>query len=145
MPSYTAQRSLELMSREQARLCERLVALTDAELQSASNLPGWSVADLLVHTTRVCDSLRLAVKRSLVADKTPVFGPASAPREGEIRAMGPGGWAALQRSAHAELTQVVAGLSPEQIEQSTFPFGPGERNIAWFCTQNFAEVAYHRW
>jgi uncharacterized protein (TIGR03083 family) len=145
MPSYTAQRSLELMSHEQARLCERLVALTDAELQSASNLPGWSIADLLVHTTRVCDSLRLAVKRSLVGDTTPVFGPASGAREAEIRALGPDGWAALQRSAHAELMQVVAGLSPEQIEQSTFPFGPSERNIAWFCTQNLAEVAFHRW
>jgi hypothetical protein len=45
------------MGREQERLCERLVGLTDAQLQSASNLPGWSVADLLVHTTRVYDSL----------------------------------------------------------------------------------------
>ena len=145
MPSYTAQRSLEIMGREQERLCERLVGLTDAQLQSASNLPGWSVADMLVHTTRVCDSLLMAVKRATVGDRTPVFGPTSAAREEEIRAMGPAGWAALQRGAHAELTQVVSGLSPQQIEQSTFPFGPGERNIAWFCTQNLAEVAYHRW
>src|SRR5260221_9695017 len=107
MSAFSAQRSLELMGREQARLCERLVALTEAELRSASNLPGWSVADLLVHTTRVCDSLLLAVKRATVDDRTPVFGPASGAREDEIRAMGPAGWATLQRSAHAELTQVV--------------------------------------
>jgi uncharacterized protein (TIGR03083 family) len=145
MLTYDAQRSLEIMGREQERLCERLARLTDAQLQSASNLPGWSIADMLVHTTRVCDSLLMAVKRATVGDRTPVFGPTSAAREDEIRAMGPAGWAALQRGAHAELTQVVSGLSSEQIEQSTFPFGPGERNIAWFCTQNLAEVAYHRW
>jgi uncharacterized protein (TIGR03083 family) len=51
----------------------------------------------------------------------------------------------VQRSAFAELQKAVAGLSPEQIEQYTFPFGPNERNIHWFCTQNLAEVAYHRW
>jgi uncharacterized protein (TIGR03083 family) len=145
MPSFEAQPSLEWMGREQARLCERLVSLTDSQLQSASNLPGWTVADLGVHITRVCDSILLAVKRAAVGDKTPAFGPAARPREEEIRRMGPAGWASLQRSEYAELTQVVAGLSSEQIERCTFPHPQGERSIGWFCTQNLAEVAYHLW
>lgn len=145
MPAFDAQRSLSILDREQALLCERMVELTDAQLQSASNLPNWSIAELLVHTTRVCDSLSLAVRRATEGDTTPVFGPAARAREDEFRALGPAGWVDVQRTAFAELERTVAGLSPEQIEQCTFPFGPSERNIHWFCTQNLAEVAYHRW
>jgi uncharacterized protein (TIGR03083 family) len=145
MTMFEARRSLEIMDGEQVRLCERLAGLTQSELQSASNLEGWSIADLGVHITRVCDSILLAVKRATVGETTPAFGPAARPREEQIRAMGPTGWAELQRSECAELTRLVSSLSPEQIEQCTFPHSQGERSIGWFCSQNLAEVAYHRW
>src|SRR5215212_152074 len=98
---FDARQSLEIMAGEQARLCARLGELTETQLLSASCLPGWSVADLGVHITRVCDSILLAVKRASVGDRTPAFGSASRPREEQIRALRPIEWGELQRSAYA--------------------------------------------
>jgi uncharacterized protein (TIGR03083 family) len=130
---------------EQQLLCERLAQLSPAQLESASNLPGWRILDLGVHITRVCDSIMLAVQRASVGDQTPAFGAAAKPREDAIRAMDPSGWVSLQRDAYQQLTALVADLSDTRLEQSTFPHPQGHRSIRWFCTQLLAEVGFHRW
>jgi uncharacterized protein (TIGR03083 family) len=138
-------RSLERLESEQAELCERLLVLTPAELDRASNLPGWRVFDLAVHVTRVCDSILLAVQRASVGDQTPAFGAAARPREDAIRALDPAGWVQLQRATYADLTRQVSDFSDEQLERLTFPHPQGQRSVRWFCTQLLTEVAFHRW
>src|SRR5690242_1676164 len=54
--------SLTYLAPEQELLSARLLELTPGELERPSNLPGWSVLDLAVHITRVCDSILLAVQ-----------------------------------------------------------------------------------
>lgn len=138
-------RSLELLGPEQQRLRDRIARLTPPELEQPSNLPGWSVADLAVHITRVCDSILLAVKRSTYGDTTPAFGPAAKPREDEIRAMTPTDWSNLSGRELEELTSLVNGLSDPQLDTFTFPHPQGVRPVRWYCTQLLAETAYHRW
>ena len=137
--------SLQHVDVEQQRLCERLVQLTPAQFEQPSNLPGWSVFDLGVHITRVCDSILLAAQRASVGDQTPAFGAAAKPREEAIRAMPPTEWVTLQRNAYQRFSQLVADLTDEQLEQFDFPHPQGQRSIRWFCTQLLAEIAFHRW
>ncbi len=137
--------SLTYLAPEQELLCARLLDLTPRELESPSNLPGWSVLELAVHITRVCDSILLAVQRASVGDQTPAFGAAARPREEAIRAMSPQGWVDLQCTARAELTRLVAGLTDAQLEECHFPHPQGQRNVRWFCTQLLTEVTFHRW
>jgi hypothetical protein len=93
MSAIDPRRSLGLLKPEQELLNQRIARLTPEELDRPSNLARWSVADVAVHITRVCDSIDLAVQRAMVGDKTPAFGEAARPREAEIRAKGPQGWA----------------------------------------------------
>lgn len=137
--------SLAYLGPEQELLCARLVELAPSALEQPSNLPGWSVRDLAVHITRVCDSILLAVQRAAVGDQTPAFGAAARPREEAIRAMAPQDWADLQRNARAELTRLVMGLTDEQLDELHFPHPQGQRSVAWFCTQLLTEVTFHRW
>jgi uncharacterized protein (TIGR03083 family) len=137
--------SLTYLAPEQELLCSQLLRLTPRELERPSNLPGWSVFDLAVHITRVCDSILLAVQRASVGDETPAFGAAARPREEVIRAMSPGGWVDLQRNARFELTRLVAGFTDVQLEEFHFPHPQGQRTVGWFCTQLLTEVAFHRW
>jgi uncharacterized protein (TIGR03083 family) len=137
--------SLQLLETEQRRLCAALLALTPAQFDLPSNLPGWRILDLGVHITRVCDSILLAVQRATVGDETPAFGPAARPREAEIRTMTPAAWVDLQRNAYQHLTRIVAELTDDQLDQLHFPHPQGQRSIRWFCTQLLAEVAFHRW
>ncbi|MBV9578996.1 MAG: maleylpyruvate isomerase family mycothiol-dependent enzyme, partial [Chloroflexi bacterium] len=145
LPRPQPRLSLAYLAPEQDLLCTRLVELTPHELASPSNLPGWTVLDLAVHITRVCDSILLAVQRATVGDETPAFGPAARPREEAIRGMSPDGWAQLQRTARGELTRVVAALTDAELEEFHFPHPQGQRSISWFCTQLLTEVTFHRW
>jgi uncharacterized protein (TIGR03083 family) len=138
-------KSLEYLAQEQELLCARMLELTPNELELASDLPGWSVFDLAVHITRVCDSILLAVQRASVGDRTPAFGAAARPREEAIRAMSPQGWVDLQRTARAELTRLVAGMADAQLNEFHFPHPQGDRTVRWFCTQLLTEVTFHRW
>jgi len=138
-------RSLELLKPEQELLNERIARLTPEELDRPSNLARWSVADVAVHITRVCDSINLAVQRATVGDKTPAFGEAARPREAEIRAKGPQGWAEHGRECCQRITEIVSGLTDEQLGQYTFPHPFGERSVRWFCSQLLTEVGFHRW
>lgn len=145
MTAVNPRRSLELLDPEQELLNERIARLSPSELETPSNLARWSVADLAVHITRVCDSIHLAVQRAVAGDRTPAFGAAARPREDEIRARGPQGWSAHGRDCCQRITQIVAGLSDDQLDRCTFPHPFGERSIGWFCTQLLTEVAFHRW
>jgi uncharacterized protein (TIGR03083 family) len=137
--------SLGYLAPEQELLCARLLELTPDQLEIPSNLPGWSIFDLAVHITRVCDSILLAVQRASVGDRTPAFGAAARPREEAIRAMSPQGWVDLQRDARTELTRLVAGMTDIQLDEYQFPHPQGERSVRWFCTQLLTEVTFHRW
>jgi len=145
MSAIDPRRSLELLKSEQALLNERIARLTPEELDRPSNLARWSVADVAVHITRVCDSINLAVQRAMVGDKTPAFGEAARPREEEIRAKGPQGWAEHGRECCRRITEIVSGLTDEQLGRYTFPHPFGERSVRWFCTQLLTEVGFHRW
>ena len=108
MEAVDARLSLHKLDAEQAALCKRIATLTPAERESPSNLANWSVNDLAVHITRVCDSILRAVERALEGDRTPAFGAAAKPREDEIRAMTPEDWAELQRSENARIATTIA-------------------------------------
>jgi len=69
-----------------------------------------------VQITRVCDSIDLAVQRAMVGDKTPAFGEAARPREAEIRAKGPQGWAEHGRACCQRIIETVSGLT-EQLRK----------------------------
>lgn len=145
MSAVNPRRSLALLKPEQELLNDRIARLTPEELERPSNLARWNVADVAVHITRVCDSINLAIQRATVGDKTPAFGAAARPREEEIRAKGPQGWAEHGRECCQEITRIVSGLTDEQLAQCTFPHPFGERSIGWFCTQLLTEVVFHRW
>ena len=145
MSGIDPRRSLALLKSELELLTERIARLTPEELDRPSNLAQWSVADLAVHVTRVCDSINLAVQRAMVSDKTPAFGEAARPREAEIRATGPQGWADHGRACGQRIIETVSGLTDEQLERYTFPHPFGERSVRWFCTQLLTEVGFHRW
>jgi uncharacterized protein (TIGR03083 family) len=145
MTAIDPRRSLALLKPELELLTERIGRLTPEELDRPSNLAPWSVADVAVHITRVCDSINLAVQRAMVGDRTPAFGEAARPREAEIRAKGPQGWVEHGRTCCQRITETVSGLTDEQLGQYTFPHPFGERNVRWFCTQLLTEVVFHRW
>jgi uncharacterized protein (TIGR03083 family) len=145
MSAIDPRRSLALLDPELELLTERIARLTSEELARPSNLAGWSVTDVAVHITRVCDSIDLAIQRALVGDRTPAFGEAARPREAEIRKKDPPGWAAHRRACCRRIAETVAGLADEQLARHTFPHPMGERNVRWFCTQLLTEVAFHRW
>jgi uncharacterized protein (TIGR03083 family) len=121
-------RSLEYLAPEQKLLCARVLKLTPDELELPSDLPGWSIFDLAVHITRVCDSILLVVQRASTGDRTPAFGAAARPREQAIRAMSPLGWVDLQRNARTELTRLVAGMTDAQLDEFNFPH-PGDGSM----------------
>jgi len=137
--------SLRKLDAEQAALCERIAALTPAEREAPSNLAGWSVNDLAVHITRVCDSILRATHRALEGDRTPAFGPAAKPREDEIRAMTPTDWAELQRSEYQQIKTTIDACTDAALDEYTFPHPQGERPLSWYCTQLLAETSFHRW
>ncbi|MGH7319457.1 MAG: maleylpyruvate isomerase family mycothiol-dependent enzyme [Candidatus Rokuibacteriota bacterium] len=145
MSAIDPRRSLALLKPEQELLNECISRLTPEELVRPSNLAHWSVADVAVHITRVCDSINLAVQRATVSDRTPAFGEAARPREAEIRTKGPQGWAEHGRECCRRITEIVAGLTDEQLGRYTFPHPLGERSVRWFCTQLLTEVGFHRW
>jgi uncharacterized protein (TIGR03083 family) len=137
--------SLRKLDGEQAALCDRLARLTPAERQAPSDLAGWSVNDVAVHITRVCDSILKAVERALEGDRTPAFGPAAKPREDEIRAMTPPDWADLSRSNLARIKATIDACTDAALDEYTFPHPQGERTLGWYCTQLLAETSFHRW
>jgi uncharacterized protein (TIGR03083 family) len=137
--------SLAYLGPEQELLCADLLELTPHQLERPSNLPGWSVLDLAVHITRVCDSILTAVRRASVGDETPAFGAAARPREEAIRAMSAQGWVDLQRNARAELTRLVGSFTDAELDAFQFPHPQGQRSVRWFCTQLLTEVTFHRW
>ena len=145
MSAIDPRRSLALLTAELELLTERIACLTPEELDRPSNLAPWSVADVAVHITRVCDSINLAVHRAMVGDRTPAFGEAARAREAEIRARGPQGWAEHGRACCQRIIETVSGLTDEQLAQYTFPHPFGERSVRWFCTQLLTEVVFHRW
>jgi uncharacterized protein (TIGR03083 family) len=145
MPIIDYRESLHRLDSEQAALCERIGSLTPTDLEKPSNLTDWSITDVAVHITRLCDSILLAVTRATTGDRTPAFGPAARPRELEIRSMTPPEWAAQQRREYAEICQIVNGLSEPDAASMIFPHPQGDRSIGWFCTQLLAETAFHRW
>jgi uncharacterized protein (TIGR03083 family) len=145
MTSVDPRLSLRLLDSEQAALCERIAALTPAEREAPSNLASWSVNDLAVHITRVCDSILRAIERALENDRTPAFGPAARPREDEIRAMTPKDWAELQRSHYARIRTIIESCTESALDDYCFPHPQGERPISWYCTQLLTETTYHRW
>jgi uncharacterized protein (TIGR03083 family) len=145
MSAIDPRRSLERLKPEQELLNERIARLTPEELGRPSNLAAWSVADVAVHITRVCDSINLAIQRAMAGDRTPAFGEAARGREAEIRAKGPEGWAEHGRECCRRIIEMVSGLTEGQLGQYTFPHPFGERSVRWFCTQLLAEVGFHRW
>jgi uncharacterized protein (TIGR03083 family) len=145
MTAIDPRRSLALLKPELERLTERVACLAPTELDRPSNLANWSVADVAVHIMRVCDSIDLAVQRAMVGDRTPAFGEAARPREAEIRAKGPQGWAEHGRACCRRIIETVSGLTDEQLARYTFPHPFGERSVRWFCTQLLTEVVFHRW
>jgi uncharacterized protein (TIGR03083 family) len=138
-------RSLELLDAELARLGAELAALTPAQLELPSNLPGWRIYDLGVHITRVCVLLQLAMQRASTGDRTPVFGDAARPVVERIRAIPVSAWIPVQRDAYDQITRLVAGLTDDQLERMTFPHVQGERCLRWYCTQLLTEMVFHRW
>jgi uncharacterized protein (TIGR03083 family) len=145
MEAVDARLSLRKLDAEQAALCERIATLTPDEREAPSNLANWSVNDLAVHITRVCDSISRAIERGLEGDRTPAFGPAAKPREDEIRAMTPRDWAALQRSEYARIAATIGACTDTALEDYSFPHPQGERPLSWYCTQLLSETAFHRW
>jgi uncharacterized protein (TIGR03083 family) len=145
MESVDPRLSLVKLDPEQAALCERLARLTPAEREAPSNLINWSVNDVAVHITRVCDSILRAIQRGLENDRTPAFGPAAKPREDEIRAMTPSDWADLQRHEYLQIKTTIDACTNAALDEYTFPHPQGERPLGWYCTQLLAETTFHRW
>src|SRR5215470_11931199 len=128
MSAIDPRRSLALLKPELDLLTERIARLTPEELDRPSNLAQWSVADVAVHITRVCDSIDLAVHRAMAGDRTPAFGEAARPREAEIRKKSPQGWAEHGRACGKRIADTVAGLTDAELERHTFPHPFGERS-----------------
>jgi uncharacterized protein (TIGR03083 family) len=144
MTDVDPRRSLDLLRPEVLALSDEIAALSPAQWDQDSNCGGWKIADLAAHAVRNGDSVLRFVKGALADDDTPVFGPAAAARQAEVKGMGPAGAAALQRSQVDELMDLVQTLDEAQLNKlGKHPIGP--RTIAWMCNQRLVEVAVHRW
>src|SRR6188768_3340879 len=101
-------RGLLLLQEEQAQLSARIDSLTPAELEASSNLRRWSVQDLIVHVTCVCDAINAAIQRAVVGDRTGIFGAEEwQSRELAIRAQPRDSWCELQRSSVRHIVERV--------------------------------------
>jgi uncharacterized protein (TIGR03083 family) len=157
-PAFDYRQSLQLLRSEIEALNRQIGALTPAQWHQESHCPGWSVADLVMHIVRNGEAFLQFSQRILVGDDTPacgfaypdrreaaLAGPAGAPRDVEIRNLGPRGCAALQAQQLEDYIALIGGINEEE-KRKTGPWaGICQRTAPWGCRQRLAEVAYHHW
>jgi uncharacterized protein (TIGR03083 family) len=156
--TFDYRQSLKLLRSEIDELNRQIAALIPAQWQQESNCPGWSVADLVMHVVRNGEAFLQFSQRILADDDTPVCGfgypdpreaalagPDGAPRDVEIRNLGPRGCAALQAQQLEDYVALLGSFSAMEKSKTGLWAGICQRTAPWGCRQRLAEVAYHHW
>lgn len=136
--------ALRLHAREGEAFASELAALSEAEWETPSTCPPWTVRLLAAHVARQVDSYINSVEQGLRGE----FGQPE-PREARARIMaeiagrGSAGIVAYLRETNDKFTRWFGDLSPEQLDV-TGPHSHGPRSAAWFIEMRLAEMAFHR-
>ena len=79
------QRASELCREAQARLLQRVAALTDEDIELRSLLPGWTVGHVLTHLARNADAHTRRLSGALNGRDVPKYASGQSQREAEIK------------------------------------------------------------
>lgn len=135
---------LRLHAREGEAFASELAALSEAEWETPSTCPPWTVRLLAAHVARQVDSYINSVEQGLRGEEgTPEPRDQRARIMAEIAARGSAGIVAYLRETNDKFTRWFGDLSPEQLD-TTGPHSHGPRTAAWFIEMRLAEMAFHR-
>ena len=135
---------LRLHAREGEAFASELAALGDAEWETPSTCPPWTVRLLAAHVARQVDSYINSVEQGLRGEVgQPESRDARARIMQEIAARPATGIVELLRQTNDRFTRWFGDLTPEQLDV-TGPHSHGPRSAAWFIEMRLAEMAFHR-
>jgi uncharacterized protein (TIGR03083 family) len=135
---------LRLHAREGEAFASDLAALGEAEWETPSTCPPWTVRLLAAHVARQVDSYINSVQQGLRGEVgQPESREARAKIMQEIAARPTAGIVALLRETNDRFTRWFGELTPEQLD-TTGPHSHGPRSAAWFIEMRLAEMAFHR-
>lgn len=136
--------SLRLHAREGEAFASTLAALDDAQWETPSTCPPWTVRLLAAHVIRQVDSYINSVEQGLRGEEgVPEPRDQRARIMAEIAARPNDGIVAYMRETNEKFTRWFGDLSPEQLD-TTGPHSHGPRSAAWFIEMRLAEMAFHR-
>ena len=135
---------LRLHAREGEAFASDLAALDEAEWETPSTCPPWTVRLLAAHGARQVDSYINSVEQGLRGEEgVPEPRDQRARIMAEIAARPASGIVAYLRETNDKFTNWFGDLSPEQLD-TTGPHSHGPRTAAWFIEMRLAEMAFHR-
>ena len=135
---------LRLHAQEGEAFASELAALGEAEWETPSTCPPWTVRLLAAHVARQVDSYINSVEQGLRGEEgVPEPRDQRARIMAEIAARGSAGIVAYLRETNEKFTNWFGALSPEQLDV-TGPHSHGPRSAAWFIEMRLAEMAFHR-
>ncbi len=135
---------LRLHAQEGEAFASELAALGEAEWETPSTCPPWTVRLLAAHVARQVDSYVNSVEQGLRGEEgVPEPRDQRARIMAEIAARPSAGIVAYLRETNEKFTAWFGALSPEQLD-TTGPHSHGPRTAAWFVEMRLAEMAFHR-
>jgi uncharacterized protein (TIGR03083 family) len=135
---------LRLHAQEGEAFASELAALDEAEWETPSTCPPWTVRLLAAHVARQVDSYINSVEQGLRGEEgVPEPRDQRARIMAEIAARPSAGIVAYLRETNDKFTKWFGDLSPEQLD-TTGPHSHGPRTAAWFIEMRLAEMAFHR-
>ena len=136
--------ALRLHAPEGEAFASELAALSEAEWETPSTCPPWTVRLLAAHVARQVDSYINSVEQGLRGEEgVPEPRDQRARIMAEIAARGSAGIVAYLRETNEKFTRWFGDLSPAQLDTAG-PHSHGPRTAAWFIEMRLAEMAFHR-
>jgi len=136
--------ALRLHAKEGDAFVADLAALNEAEWETPSTCPPWTVRLLAAHVARQVDSYIRSVELGLRGEQgQPESREARAKIMQEIAARPTAGIVEYLQTTNAHFNRWFGELSPEQLD-TTGPHSHGPRSAAWFIEMRLAEMAFHR-
>jgi uncharacterized protein (TIGR03083 family) len=139
-----AREALRLHAREGEAFAADLAALDEAQWETPSVCPPWTVRLLAAHVARQVDSYINSVEQGLHGEPgEPEPRDQRARIMAEIAARPGAGIVEYIRSTNARFNQWFGDLTPEQLDvNGTHSHGP--RPASWWIEMRLAEMAFHR-
>jgi uncharacterized protein (TIGR03083 family) len=142
--SARVREALRLHAQEGEAFAADLAALDEAEWETPSTCPPWTVRLLAAHVARQVDSYIGSVQQGLRGENgQPESREARAKRMQAIAALPTTEIVDLLCQTNDHFNRWFGELSPEQLDVKG-PHSHGPRTAAWFIEMRLAEMAFHR-